>query len=72
MVTLTQATAKEGREAGIELVQPPPDSKPGDRIYFEGPEYESKGCILETAVTPHSPFYRRRSSLAAQSKEANI
>ncbi|KAI0051153.1 nucleic acid-binding protein [Auriscalpium vulgare] len=30
------ATSKDGKEAGIELVQPPPNSKPGDRIYFEG------------------------------------
>ncbi|KAI0061685.1 nucleic acid-binding protein [Artomyces pyxidatus] len=35
------ATSKDGKEAGIELVQPPPDSKPGDRIYFEGAEYEA-------------------------------
>jgi len=24
------------------LIQPPPGSKPGDRVYFEGPEYESR------------------------------
>ena len=36
-----KASAKEGKDQGIELVQPPPNSKPGDRVYFEGPEYES-------------------------------
>ncbi|TFK27982.1 nucleic acid-binding protein [Coprinopsis marcescibilis] len=36
------ATSKEGKEGGIELIQPPPGSKPGERVYFEGAEYESK------------------------------
>jgi hypothetical protein len=35
-----QATSKDGKEAGIELIQPPADSKPGDRVYFEGPDFE--------------------------------
>jgi len=35
------ASAKEGKDQGIELVQPPPNSKPGDKVYFEGPEYEN-------------------------------
>ncbi|KAH9936283.1 nucleic acid-binding protein [Fomitopsis serialis] len=35
------ATSKEGKEGGIELIQPPANSKPGDRIYFEGPEFEN-------------------------------
>nr|KAH9891619.1 hypothetical protein C8Q73DRAFT_801198 [Cubamyces lactineus] len=30
------ATHKDGKEAGIELVQPPAGAKPGDRVYFEG------------------------------------
>ncbi|GLB38544.1 putative nucleic acid-binding protein [Lyophyllum shimeji] len=34
------ATSKEGKEGGIELIQPPPNAKPGDRVYFEG-EYEN-------------------------------
>ncbi|KAH6912845.1 hypothetical protein BKA70DRAFT_1370308 [Coprinopsis sp. MPI-PUGE-AT-0042] len=34
------ATSKDGKEAGIELVQPPAGSKPGERVYFEG-EYEA-------------------------------
>ena len=36
-----KATHKDGKEAGIELVQPPTDSKIGDRVYFEGEKYES-------------------------------
>ena len=35
-----QATSKDGKEGGIEIIQPPPNSKPGDKVYFEGPEYE--------------------------------
>lgn len=30
------ATHKDGKDAGIELVQPPAGSKVGDRIFFEG------------------------------------
>ena len=37
-----QATSKEGKDGGIELIQPPANSKPGDRVYFEGEDYESK------------------------------
>ena len=36
-----KATSKEGKDKGIELIQPPANSKPGDKIYFEGPDYES-------------------------------
>lgn len=39
---LSKATSKEGKEGGIELIQPPADSKPGDRVYFEGEEFESQ------------------------------
>ncbi|KAF5389221.1 hypothetical protein D9757_003544 [Collybiopsis confluens] len=35
------ATSKEGKEGGIELIQPPANSKPGDRVYFEGDEFEN-------------------------------
>jgi len=35
------ASSKEGKDAGIEFVNPPPGSKPGERIYFEGEKYES-------------------------------
>lgn len=35
------ATSKEGKDGGVELIQPPPGAKPGDRVYFEGPEYEN-------------------------------
>ncbi|KAJ7459848.1 hypothetical protein FB451DRAFT_1271729 [Mycena latifolia] len=33
------ATSKDGKDAGIELIQPPANSKPGDRVYFEGSEF---------------------------------
>ncbi|VDC00785.1 unnamed protein product [Peniophora sp. CBMAI 1063] len=36
------ATSKDGKEAGIEVIDPPPNSKPGERIYFEGAEFEGK------------------------------
>ncbi|KZT60601.1 nucleic acid-binding protein [Calocera cornea HHB12733] len=35
------ASAKEGKDAGIEFVNPPAGSKPGERIYFEGDKYAS-------------------------------
>ncbi|KAI0086542.1 hypothetical protein BDY19DRAFT_894826 [Irpex rosettiformis] len=35
------ATSKDGKDAGIELIQPPAGSRPGDRVYFEGAEFES-------------------------------
>ncbi|KAH8826789.1 tyrosine--tRNA ligase, cytoplasmic [Flagelloscypha sp. PMI_526] len=35
------ATHKDGKDAGIEIVSPPPNSKPGDRAFFEGEEYEN-------------------------------
>ena len=41
-----QATHKDGKDAGIELVRPPAGSKPGDRIYFEGPDFESEHKIM--------------------------
>jgi aminoacyl tRNA synthase complex-interacting multifunctional protein 1 len=35
------ATSKEGKEGGIELIQPPAGSKPGEKVYFEGGEFEA-------------------------------
>lgn len=40
--SIRQATSKDGKDAGIELIQPPAGSKPGERVYFEGSEYESE------------------------------
>jgi len=37
-----QATSKDGKEGGIELIQPPANAKPGDRVYFEGEGFESR------------------------------
>lgn len=35
------ASSKTGTEDRVELLQPPENSKPGDRVYFEGQEFES-------------------------------
>ncbi|KAG1818433.1 uncharacterized protein BJ212DRAFT_1345513 [Suillus subaureus] len=35
------ATSKDGKDGGVELIQPPPGCKPGERVYFEGPDYEN-------------------------------
>ncbi|KAG6886959.1 hypothetical protein C0992_001431 [Termitomyces sp. T32_za158] len=35
------ATSKEGKEGGIELVRPPEGAQPGDRVYFEGADFEN-------------------------------
>jgi len=35
------ASAKSGKEGGIEFVEPPSGSKPGERVYFEGEKYEN-------------------------------
>ncbi|PFH53906.1 hypothetical protein AMATHDRAFT_136383 [Amanita thiersii Skay4041] len=41
------ATSKDGREGGIELIQPPPNSKPGERVYFEGAEFENASPLSQ-------------------------
>jgi aminoacyl tRNA synthase complex-interacting multifunctional protein 1 len=41
------ATSKEGKEGGIELIQPPANSKPGDRVYFEGSDYENANPLSQ-------------------------
>ncbi|KAF8270784.1 hypothetical protein EI94DRAFT_1569952 [Lactarius quietus] len=41
------ATSKDGKDAGIEIIQPPPNSKPGDRVYFEGPDYADKAPLSQ-------------------------
>ncbi|KAG5645467.1 hypothetical protein DXG03_006012 [Asterophora parasitica] len=40
------ATSKNGKEGGIELIQPPANAKPGDRVYFEG-EYENGTALSQ-------------------------
>lgn len=35
------ATSKDGKDGGVELIQPPPGCKPGERVFFEGPDYEN-------------------------------
>ncbi|KDQ06793.1 hypothetical protein BOTBODRAFT_39333 [Botryobasidium botryosum FD-172 SS1] len=41
------ATSKDGKDAGIELIAPPEGSKPGDRVYFEGEQYENATPIAQ-------------------------
>ncbi|KAJ7212123.1 hypothetical protein GGX14DRAFT_621908 [Mycena pura] len=41
------ATSKDGKDAGIELIQPPANSKPGDRVYFEGSDYEDATPLVQ-------------------------
>jgi hypothetical protein len=43
---IDQATSKDGKDGGVELIQPPPGCKPGERVYFEGPDYESAEMFL--------------------------
>ena len=49
-----QATSPAGKEGGIELVQPPPGSKPGERVYFEGEKYESAYLSIITINLIHT------------------
>jgi aminoacyl tRNA synthase complex-interacting multifunctional protein 1 len=39
-MSLPQATSKDGKDAGIEIIQPPANSEPGDRVYFDGSEFQ--------------------------------
>lgn len=55
-----QATSKEGKDGGIELVKPPENSKIGDKVYFEGPDYDSEktfpfSIIFGFLMPPFSP-----------------
>jgi len=35
------ATSKDGKDSGIELIKPPENSKPGEKVYFEGSDFEN-------------------------------
>jgi aminoacyl tRNA synthase complex-interacting multifunctional protein 1 len=50
-----QATSKEGKAGGIELVKPPENSKIGDKVYFEGSDYESETVLIPLCITPQYP-----------------
>ncbi|KIY46507.1 nucleic acid-binding protein [Fistulina hepatica ATCC 64428] len=41
------ATSKDGKEGGIELIQPPPGSKSGERVYFEGADFENATPLVQ-------------------------
>ena len=49
--SLIQATSKDGKEGGIELVKPPENSKIGEKVYFEGPDYESEKINHSSVIT---------------------
>lgn len=38
-----QATSPDGKDGGVEFVNPPPGSQPGDRVFFEG--FEDKTAL---------------------------
>lgn len=40
-----QATHKDGKEHGIEFVEPPAGSVPGTRVYFDGDKYRGKSDL---------------------------
>ncbi|TFY77447.1 hypothetical protein EWM64_g6565 [Hericium alpestre] len=44
------ATASDGKDAGLEIVNPPPNSKPGERVYFEGAEFEGMSPCLQLHI----------------------
>ncbi|KAF8635799.1 hypothetical protein AX15_000006 [Amanita polypyramis BW_CC] len=64
------ATSKDGKEGGIEILQPPPNSKPGDRVYFEGTEYE--GSTPLTQLNPKKKIFEtiQPGFITLDSKEA--
>ncbi|THH01578.1 hypothetical protein EW026_g1163 [Hermanssonia centrifuga] len=64
------ATSKDGKEAGIELIQPPLDSKPGDRVFFEGPDFESATPLAQ--MNPKKKIFEtvQPGFITLESKEA--
>ena len=47
------ASSKEGKAEGVELVDPPAGSQPGDRVYFEGFEADQPlECVLSLLSLP--------------------
>ncbi|KAJ7670219.1 hypothetical protein B0H17DRAFT_948896 [Mycena rosella] len=64
------ATSKDGKDAGIELIQPPANSKPGDRIYFEGAEFEDATPIAQ--LNPKKKIFEtiQPGFITLESKEA--
>jgi hypothetical protein len=68
VILYLKASAKEGKDQGIELIQPPPNSKPGDRVYFEGPEFEStdRRFMLTVTFSDFIRYVRRDTSFPAE------
>ena len=66
------ATSKDGKEAGIEVIDPPPNSKPGERIYFEGAVFEGTLIQCLSLATVYRPLCRQAATIAAQSQEEDL
>lgn len=54
------------------MIQPPPGSKPGERVYFEGPDYESMLLVLLEPGLCSRSAVRRATALPAEPKEENL
>ena len=72
-LVFVQATSKDGKDGGIELVRPPENSKIGDKVYFEGPDYESENIPPQCHryFNAHS-CSRRNSLVSADPKEKDL
>jgi len=66
-----QATSKEGKDGGIELVKPPENSKIGDKVYFEGPDYDSEKVFPFSIVFGFlmPPIFSRRNAFVSAKPE---
>ncbi|KAJ6559205.1 hypothetical protein DFH09DRAFT_1162216 [Mycena vulgaris] len=64
------ATSKDGKDAGIELIQPPANSKPGDRVYFEGSDFADATPV--TQLNPKKKIFEtiQPGFITLESKEA--
>ena len=40
LIPFSSTSSKDSKGGGIELVKPPENSEIGDKVYFEGPDYE--------------------------------
>jgi len=49
------ATSKNGKADGVELVEPPLESEPGERVYFEGAEFEN--AVALTQLNPKKKIF---------------
>jgi len=64
------ATSKDGKDGGIELIQPPANSKPGDRVYFEGDDFQDATPLAQ--LNPKKKIFEtvQPDFITLESKEA--